>query len=124
MLFTVASAGWSPGLPLTPAQARAGLFRTREAVARVAAGRPIVGVALRFDEVRGVVVAQPPASRALIGRWSAPAIANDSGGVTLLSTVPEPLVRLVGRPHIRIHRGHGAPSADDPEVAAGSDESA
>lgn len=107
MLYTVAGADWSPGLPLTPAETCAGLFRTREAAGRIAPGRPTLAVALRYDATRGLVVAQPPAARDLPGGWTAPAILNGRGGVTVLATVPSALIRLVGRPRIRMHPAHG-----------------
>ncbi len=109
MLYTIASEAWSPGLPLTPAETPGGLFRTRKAASRIAAGRPTLAVALCHDATRGVVVAQRPAALALGGSWSAPAIVNDSGGVTVLSAVPAALVREVGRPEIRIHPGQADP---------------
>jgi len=46
MLYTVASADWLPGHPLTPTLARDGLFRSRSEVRAIAVGRPILAVAL------------------------------------------------------------------------------
>jgi hypothetical protein len=115
MLFTVASAEWSPGLPLRPGETRAGLFRTREAVGRIAAGRPTLAVALRYDPRRGTVIAQAPAARPPDRTWTAPAIADAAGGVKVLSPIPASLVCLVGPARLRLHQGH--PSAVPPPVS-------
>lgn len=106
MLYAIASADWNPGQPLMPADTRAGLTRTRGGAGGPSSGRATLAVALRYDATRGVVVALPPAAGALAGRWSAPAILDESGGVTVLSPIPAALVRVVGNPRIRIHRGH------------------
>ncbi len=119
MLYTIADIEWSSGLPLTPAETRAGLFRTREAAGRVAAGRPTLAVALRFDEVRGMVVAQPPAARTLPGGWTAPAVVNDRGGVVVFSTIPAALVKLVGPASIRLHGAHAGATPAAPHAPAG-----
>lgn len=110
MLFTVASEGWAPGLPLTPAETRVGLFRTRDAAGRVAAGRPTLAVCLRYHPDRGTVTAQPPADRAGTRGWAVQAIEDASGGVTVLGTIPGSLIRLVGPARIRIHAGQDGPS--------------
>ncbi len=112
MLFTVASSEWSAGRPLSPAETQVGLFRTREAASRVAAGRPTLAVALLHDRARGQVVAQPPALHALHGRdgWSAPAIVNDQGGVVVFAPIPAALVQVVRPARLRMHSGQPDPT--------------
>lgn len=122
MLYAIASAEWDPGKPLIPADTRAGLTRRRDVSP---SGRATLALALRYDATRGVVVALPPAAGALSGRWSAPALVDDSGSVTVLSPIPAALIRVVGHPQIRIHPGHAeAPAPPHPRrvgrPAAGS----
>ena len=106
MLYTTPNLDWSIGQLLTPAQARSGLFRTRDEAARATPGRPTLAVAVRFDAPRGVVLAMPPASLALSGGWSAPAIVDDRGAIVVFAPIPAALVRLVGPASIRMHAGH------------------
>ena len=104
MLYTIASEHWSAENALTPAQARVGLFRTRDEAGRLADGLPTLAVAVRYDSTRGTVVATPPASLRLAGRdWSAPAFINDAGGVVPLCPIPSALVKHVGTPRIHVH---------------------
>ena len=104
MLYTIANDQWTADNALTPAQARAGLFRTRDEAAHVADGLPTLAVAVRYDETRGTVVAVPPASLRLDeGDWSAPAFVNESGGVVPLCPIPPALVKRVGPPRFRVH---------------------
>lgn len=105
MLYAVACADWSPGSPLTPAMTRARLFRTRAEPANIAPGHPILAVAARYDSTRGEVIAQKPAARGLDGPWSAPAILDGTGGLTVLAPIPAALVRELGPSKIRVHPG-------------------
>ena len=103
MLYTIASEHWSAERPLTPAQARAGLYRTRDEAGKVAEERPTLAVAVRYDETRGTVVA------------TAPAIVNAEGGVVALCPIPPALVKQVGPARFRVHR---AEASAVPEMAA------
>ena len=105
MLYTIANEQWSAERPLTPAQARAGLYRTRDEAVRVAEERPTLAVAVRYDETRGTIVATAPAAYRLDGgSWSAPAFVNEEGGVVALCPIPPALVKQVGPPRVRVHR--------------------
>ena len=104
MLYTTASEQWTANRPLTPAQTRLGLYRTRDEARQCAEGRPTLAVAVRYDSVRGTVVATPPASLRLDGApWSAPAFLNDAGGIVALCPIPPALVKRVGPPRFQIH---------------------
>lgn len=114
MLYTIATDQWTADHALTPAQARIGLFRTRDEAGKVADGKPTLAVAVRYDETRGTVVATPPASLRLdAGDWSAPAFVNESGGVVPLCPIPPALVKRVGPPRFRVHSPE-APSVPTP----------
>ena len=121
MLFTVASSEWSAGHPLPPTNTQVGLFRTREAASRMAAGRPTLALALRHDPARGLVVAQPPAVHALRGQggWSAPAVVNDQGGVVVFAPIPAALIQLIRPARLRMHPGQPDP-VPPPHGASGS----
>ena len=109
MLYTIAHEQWSASRPLTPAQARLGLYRTRDEAGRHAEGQPTLAVAVRYDSTRGTVVATPPASLRLgASAWSAPAFLNDDGGVVALCPIPPALVKRVGPPRFRVHRPEDA----------------
>ena len=104
MLYTIVNEPWTAESALTPSQARAGLFRTRDEARRLAEGKPTLAVAVRYDETRGTVVATPPASlRLSVGEWSAPAFLNESGGIVPLCPIPPALVKSVGPPRFRVH---------------------
>lgn len=104
MLYTVASEQWYADRPLTPAQTRVGLFRTRDEAGKIAGGQPTLAVAVRYDATRATIVATTPASFRLDGgSWSAPAFLNDSGGIVPLCSIPPALVKRVGPPRFRIH---------------------
>ncbi len=106
MLYTAASEQWSADSPLTPAQSRVGLFRTRDEAGKLALaeGQPTLAVAVRYDATRATIVATTPASLRLDGgSWSAPAFLNDSGGVVPLCPIPPALVKRVGPPRFRVH---------------------
>lgn len=104
MLYTIASEQWSANCPLTPAQTRVGLFRTRDEAGKLAEGKPTLAVAVRYDATRGTVVATSPASFRLAGgNWSAPAFLNDCGGIVALCPIPPALVKQVGPCRLHIH---------------------
>jgi hypothetical protein len=109
MFYTVASEGWSAGQALWPSAERPGLHRSRAGAEEAAAGRPLLVVSVRYDASRGVVVAQDLAFRIPGGLWTAPAIADDRGVVTVLAPVPAELVSIVGRAEIRVHPGTARP---------------
>jgi len=99
MFYATAPEGWSPGHPLPPTPARAGLFPTRSAVG----DRATLAVALRYDPARGLVVAQGAAARGPDGPWSAPAVVDAWGGVSALAPIPPSLLRVLGAPELRAH---------------------
>lgn len=103
MLYTVANLSWTPGEPLTPSMARCGLSRWRPKSEDVAAGCPILAIALRYDQTRGQVVADGATARGRHGPWSAPAIVDSGGGVMVLAPIPAALVRVIGAAEIRVH---------------------
>lgn len=103
MFYAVASPSWTPGEHLTPSMARAGLSRWRPKSGEVATGGPILAVALRYDATRGLVVAEGPEARGVVGPWSAPAIVDQTGSVMVLAPIPPALVRVVGTADIRVH---------------------
>ncbi len=91
MFYTVASPDWKPGQALTPAGAL--LFRTRAEAESFAPEASAVAVAVRFDAGRRAVRPQGPVASAKAGDWSAPAVANSLGGVTVFGAIPAALVR-------------------------------
>ena len=105
MFYSVAMPNWTPDRPLTHSVAPAGLLPTRDAARRIALGRPIVAVAVRYDATRCIVSAQGPAARRRVGPWEAPAILDGQGGLTILGAIPADLVRIVGPAEIRLHPG-------------------
>ncbi|MEJ7637430.1 MAG: hypothetical protein WKF75_05410 [Singulisphaera sp.] len=105
MLYTVADSNWSPGRPLPPLGARAGFYRMRASAVSIAAGRPVLAAAIRYDSLRGRVVAQGADLGDHRGPWVAPATMNDLGAVTVLAPVPAGLVRATGPAEIRVHSG-------------------
>lgn len=106
MLYTVADARWSPGCPLPPLGARAGFYRMRASAVMIAAGRPVLAAAIRYDSLRGRVVAHGAGLGDHEGPWVAPATMNDLGAVTVLASVPAGLVRVIGPAEIRVHSGN------------------
>lgn len=102
MLYTIASADWSPGRP--PPLVQGGLFRSRSKAGAIA-GRPTLAVALRYDATRGVVVPEGPVARAEVGSWAAPAVVDVRGGVMVLAAIPAALVRVVGPAEVRADPG-------------------
>jgi hypothetical protein len=119
MFYTVASEGWSVGQPLPASAERPGLYRSRAGAEEVAAGRPLLVVSVRYDASRGVVVAQDLAFRIPGGLWTAPAIVDDRGVVTVLATIPAELVSVVGQSEIRVHPGT-APASPEPRSIGSS----
>ena len=126
MLYTIASEQWSANRPLTPAQARLGLYRTRDEARQCAEGRPTLAVAVRYDSTRGTVVATPPAALRLgDATWSAPAFLNDAGGIVALCPIPPALVKRVGPARLHIHSPEDAvpepkgPVAEPAQAVAG-----
>jgi hypothetical protein len=91
MFYSVASPDWKPGQPLTPAGAL--LFRTRSEAELFAPEAPAVAVAVRFDPGRCEVRPQGPVALATVGPWSAPAVSNSLGGVSVFGAIPASLVR-------------------------------
>ncbi len=106
MLYTVADANWSPGRPLPPLGARAGFYRMRASAVTIAAGRPVLAAAIRYDSLRGRVLAHGAGLDDQGGSWVAPATMNDLGAVTVLAPVPAGLVREIGPAEIRLHSGN------------------
>ena len=105
MLYAIACPRWEPGDPFLPASARGGLFRTRaEARGAVGAG-PMVALAVRYDEARGMLVPQGPVAAGRAPGWLAPAIVNDLGGLTAFGAIPIPLVREIPPAEIRADAG-------------------
>lgn len=105
MLYTIADANWSPERPLPPLGARAGFYRMRASVVSLAAGRPVLAAAIRYDSLRGRVIAHRAGRDDPGGPWMAPATMNDLGAVTVLAPVPADLVREIGPAEIRLHSG-------------------
>jgi hypothetical protein len=91
MFYSVASPGWEPGQPLTPAGAL--LFRTRSEAESFAPGAPAVAVAVRFDGHLRAVRPHGAVDSATDWVWSAPAVGNTLGGVTVFGSIPASLVR-------------------------------
>ena len=91
MFYSVASPGWKPGQPLIPAGAL--LFRTKAEAELFAPEAPAVAVAVRFDPRRFEVRPQGPVASATAGNWSAPAVGNSLGGVSVFGEIPPSLVR-------------------------------
>ena len=91
MFYSVASPDWKPGQPLIPAGAL--LFRTRSEAELFAPEASAVAVAVRFDPARCEVRPQGPVASATAGPWSAPAVGNSLGGVTVFGSIPAALVR-------------------------------
>jgi hypothetical protein len=92
MFYGVASPSWKPGQALSPADDL--LFRTRSEAEAFAPGSMAVAVAVRYDPQWRVVRPQGAAARSTAGLWSAPAVGNSLGGVTVLDAIPAGLVRL------------------------------
>ncbi|WP_435017131.1 hypothetical protein TA3x_004724 [Tundrisphaera sp. TA3] len=91
MFYSVASPDWKPGEPLTPAGAL--LFRTRAEAEAFSPDSATVAVAVRFDEKKRLIRPQGPVATATAGAWSAAAVANSLGGVTVFGVIPPSLVR-------------------------------
>ncbi len=105
MLYTVADANWSPGRPLPPLGARAGFHRMRASAVSIAAGRPVLAAAIRYDATRGRVIAHNVSRSGQGGPWEAPATMNDLGAITVFAPIPADLVREVGPSELRKHPG-------------------
>lgn len=103
MFYAIANPSWTPGESLTPPMARSGLSRWRPKAEDVANGGPILAIALRYDATRGLVIAEGPTARGVIGPWSAPAIIDLTGNVMVLAPIPPALVQIVGTAEIRVH---------------------
>lgn len=108
MFYSVASPDWKPGQPLTPSGAL--LFRTRSEAETFAPECRAVAVAVRFDPKRSEVRPQGPVASATVGPWSAPAVSNSLGGVSVFGPIPASLVRPVGSSESLVH---WRPEADD-----------
>ena len=108
MLYTVSESDRSQDLPLISQAPRRVFHRTRAAVKKVAPGRPILAVALSYDATRGEVFARGRSVRGGSPSWTAPALVDRAGGVTVLAPVPAALVRAIEMPSIRVHIGSGA----------------
>src|SRR3954451_24615070 len=91
MFYGVASPAWKPGQALSPADDL--LFRTRSEAEAFAPGSMAVAVAVRYDQRWRVVRPQGAAARSTAGPWSAPAVGNSLGGVTVFGAIPAGLVR-------------------------------
>jgi hypothetical protein len=91
MFYSIASPDWKPGQPLTPSGAL--LFRTRSEAELFAPESPAVAVAVRFDPRRSEVRPQGPVASATAGPWSAPAVGNSLGGISVFGAIPASLVR-------------------------------
>jgi hypothetical protein len=91
MFYSVASPGWKPGQPLNPSGAL--LFRTKAEAELFAPEAPAVAVAVRFDPRRCEVRPQGPVASATAGNWSAPAVGNSLGGVSIFGEIPPSLIR-------------------------------
>ena len=91
MFYSVASPDWKPGQPLNPTGSL--LFRTRSEAELFAPEAPTVAVAVRFDPRRCEVVPQGPVASATAGHWSAPAVGNSLGGVSVFGEIPASLAR-------------------------------
>lgn len=109
MLYTFAGTMWSKGSPLDFSETRQAFYRTRAAAIRAAKGRAIVAVALCFDAVRGEVHARGHASRDASAAWTAPALMDHAGRITVLAVVPAFLVRSIATPSIHVHGGDAQP---------------
>ena len=105
MLYAVADVNWSPGTPLPPSSTRGGLYRSRSEAESVAAGRPTLALAVRYDAARGAVFPQGPVARSWASRWSAPAVSDAVGVVTAFGAIPAALVRVAGPAELRCHPG-------------------
>lgn len=105
MLYAIASPRWEPGYPFMPASARGGLFRTRSEARRAVADGPMVALAVRYDEERGLLVPQGPVAAGRAPGWFAPAIVNALGGITAFGAIPMALVRVVPPAEIRAEAG-------------------
>ncbi len=105
MLYTVADVNWDPRRPLPPLAARAGFYRMRASAVTIADGRPVLAAAIRYDSLRGRVVAHGGEHEVQGGPWVAPATMNDLGAVTVLAPVPADLIREIGPAEIRLDRG-------------------
>jgi hypothetical protein len=91
MFHCVASPDWTPGRPLAPAGCL--LFRSRAEAAQFAPGLAVVAVAVRFDGRRGLVRPRGSVGSETAGSWSARAVENALGGLTVFEAIPATLVR-------------------------------
>ena len=89
MFYSVASPDWKPGQPLAPTGAL--LFRSRAEAESFAPEAPVVTVSVRHDASTRSVVPQGCGS-AGVGAWSARAVGNRLGGVTVFGTIPAALI--------------------------------
>ena len=88
MFYSVASPDWKPGQPLAPAGAL--LFRSRAEAASFAPEAAVVAVAVRYDSSRRSITPRRTADGAA---WSAGAVGNMLGGITVFDVIPSGLVR-------------------------------
>ena len=90
MFHSVASPDWKPGQPLTPAGAL--LFRTDAEAAAFAPDAVVVTVAVRYDAASRLV--RPSGAGASVrANWSAPAVENRLGAITVFAVIPAALIR-------------------------------
>ena len=107
MLYTIAAHDWNHHAPIPTDPGRPGLTRNRprpEPSSVAVSGpkaRPILAVSIRYDAARGAVFAEGPTSRGPGGAWTAPAVVDELGGVTVLAPIPAALVQAVGPPRVR-----------------------
>jgi hypothetical protein len=92
MFYAVASPGWRPGQPLNPSGGL--LFRSKAEAESFAPEALAVAVAIRYDARRSEIRPQGPVASASAGPWSAPAVANSLGDVSVFGSIPSALIRL------------------------------
>lgn len=88
MFYSVASPDWKPGQPLAPAGAL--LFRSRAEAASFVPDASVVAVAVRYDSARRAIT---PRKSGGGDPWSAGAVGNMLGGITVFDSIPPALVR-------------------------------
>ena len=90
MFYSVASPDWKPGQPLAPAGAL--LFRTEAEAASFAPEAAVVAVAVRYD-LKGRAIRPRACGSQVDGAWSASAVGNRLGGITVFAPIPAAYVR-------------------------------
>ena len=100
MLFTTVDSNGVVGTSLD--SSRRSYSRTRAEAAQFSRGRAIIAVAVSYDATRSIVCS-------LRHGWSAPALVDRAGCITILARIPAALVKVVEAPSIRIHAGSSLP---------------